>query len=174
MRVDGEGRSALVDGRYRYWLRRDWGAGPRLVVIGLNPSTADGKDDDPTIRVLRNVAKEEECGGLVMLNCYAHRTPSPDDLRLEIQRHEDVRTMGLEYPDPVGPRNDEFLRTFALSGLSVFLAAWGAGAPYGRQREVAAMFPRLRCLGVNRDGSPWHPLRKELHGLWPWSPALLP
>ena len=39
------------DGRYRYWLSRRLEMGERTVLfVGLNPSTADVQQDDPTIR----------------------------------------------------------------------------------------------------------------------------
>ena len=42
---------AVVQGRYRYALGRCWDpALPRICWIMLNPSTADGTQDDPTLR----------------------------------------------------------------------------------------------------------------------------
>lgn len=152
-----------ADGRFRYRLERRWGPpGSVLVCVGLNPSTADALEDDPTIRVLVGLARREGYSSLLMLNLYAYRAAEPDDLHLQIALGNDVQGS-----------NQRWLETHAMTyGRAV--AVWGAGAPYARQREVAALFPRLKCLGVNRDGSPWHPLRKSLTGLWPWSPALLP
>jgi len=46
-------RAAVLsrDGLYRYALRRVWDpARPAVLFIGLNPSTADHRIDDPTIR----------------------------------------------------------------------------------------------------------------------------
>jgi len=48
-------RTAIISdcGRYRYLLRRLWAEGlPRALFIMLNPSTADDKIDDPTIKAL--------------------------------------------------------------------------------------------------------------------------
>ena len=40
-------------GRYRWWLRRQWREeAATLLFIGLNPSSADGSRDDPTLRRL--------------------------------------------------------------------------------------------------------------------------
>ena len=52
-RVPGWPCAFSPDRRYRYALWRHWGATevPRyLMVVGLNPSTADETKDDPTIR----------------------------------------------------------------------------------------------------------------------------
>ncbi len=54
-----------ADGRYRYTLHRVWNADqPQLNVIGLNPSTADDKVDDPTIRRCINFAIQYNFGKL--------------------------------------------------------------------------------------------------------------
>lgn len=53
--------SALISecGRYRYSLTRRFGAGSKLLFVGLNPSTADEYTDDPTIRrLLANTADD--------------------------------------------------------------------------------------------------------------------
>jgi hypothetical protein len=50
---------------YRYTLSRTWEEElPRLVVIGLNPSTADHRQLDPTLRRVRNFAQAWGLGGL--------------------------------------------------------------------------------------------------------------
>jgi hypothetical protein len=48
-------RSAVIsrDGLYRYALRRVWQAKPTVLFIGLNPSTADQRDDPTLQRCIR-------------------------------------------------------------------------------------------------------------------------
>jgi hypothetical protein len=53
-------RTAVIseDGVYRYVLYREWDVQlPTILFIMLNPSTADGDSDDPTIRRVINFAK---------------------------------------------------------------------------------------------------------------------
>ena len=42
-------------GKYRYYLMRQWSDLPMAMVVGLNPSTADAEDDDPTISALKRL-----------------------------------------------------------------------------------------------------------------------
>jgi hypothetical protein len=131
--------------RYRYALHRVWD--PSLGVamfIGLNPSTADEKVDDPTIRRCIAFARAWGFGALCMTNLFAYRATQPADM--------------LAQDDPVGPENDEHLRALAaLAGVVV--AAWGThGTHGGRHRAVRAMLPGLQYLRLTKNGHPGHPL----------------
>lgn len=132
--------------RYRYVLWRQWEQGRRaLVVIGLNPSTADASVDDPTIRRCIGFAKRERCSRLVMLNLFAFRATEPRDM--------------LRAHDPVGPDNDNYIREWAWGDEVVAVAAWGAlGGTRGRDALVRCIVPALNCFGTTKDGSPRHPL----------------
>lgn len=65
-------------GTYRYALRKIWlPAAPQVLFIGLNPSTADEKSDDPTIRRCLGFARSWGYGGLIVANLFAYRTTAP-------------------------------------------------------------------------------------------------
>ena len=84
------------DRKYRYVLLREWDSQlPKIMFIGLNPSTADENQDDPTIRRCIAFAKSFDYGGFYMLNLFAYRSTSPSKLR--------------EVDDPIGEDNDNFL-----------------------------------------------------------------
>jgi hypothetical protein len=120
----------------------------RAAFIGLNPSTADENDLDPTLRRIRGFTLREGFGGFVMLNLFAFRATDPQVMRAQV--------------DPVGPDNDRWIVDVARrAGLVV--AAWGNhGAHLDRERQVAALLAshgiRLLCLGRNASGTPKHPL----------------
>ena len=62
------------DRKYRYILSRTWDeTKPTVLFIGLNPSTADEKTDDPTIRKCINYAKCWGYGKILMANLFAFR-----------------------------------------------------------------------------------------------------
>lgn len=139
-------------GRYRYVLTRSWDAKkPELLVVMLNPSTADAAVDDPTIRRVIRFADDHGYGELRVMNLYALCSADPEDLG-----HSDI--------DPVGPENERTLGA-ALAGRWMCdrpaLAAWGA-TKWSRARasQVLTHFSGVNwvCLGTTKDGSPRHPL----------------
>jgi hypothetical protein len=136
-------------GRYRYRLWRTWDAAlPRVAFVMLNPSTADHRKDDPTIRRCIGLSRAWGYGGLVVVNLFAYRTPAVAALR--------------QVPDPIGPDNDRHVRAASRRAAAVVLA-WGVhGTLHGRDQEVLRLLGRCRrpllCLGTTRDGHPRHPL----------------
>lgn len=151
------------DGQYRYVLHRRWGVGPIATFIMLNPSTADGRTDDPTIRRCVGYARRFGCAALTVLNLYAYRATNPRRLRT--------------VADPIGPLNDDHLtrdaRIAASAGLPL-VAAWGAHADPARVAAVLALpgMGALQALGVTKQGAPRHPLYLPADAqLSPW-PAI--
>lgn len=129
---------------YRYVLWRGWGEGPLAATIGLNPSTADHVQNDPTVRRCIGFAQDWGMGGLVMLNIFGYRATLPGDMK------------AIE--EPVGHETDLYIQHFA-SRAEVVVAAWGVhGAFRQRGEEVAALVDSLQCLGVTKEGYPRHPL----------------
>ena len=130
---------------YRYDLWRKWlGGNGYVMFVGLNPSTADETQDDPTIRRCVAFAKAWGYAGLCMTNLFAYRATDPRDM--------------MRASDPVGPLNDEILCGRA-EGADVVVAAWGVHGTFGgRQRAVRAALPKLHYLRLTKDGHPGHPL----------------
>jgi hypothetical protein len=134
---------------YRYRLWRAWdNAAPRVVFIGLNPSTADVTTDDPTIRRCVGFAKAWSFGGIEVVNLFAFRATEPKNLK--------------QAADPVGLENDaHLLRVTAAAGRVV--AAWGVhGTLHGRAEAVLELLKTagvtITCLARTRAGHPRHPL----------------
>lgn len=132
-------------GGYRYTLTRTWdAAGPTVLFIGLNPSTADATEDDPTIRRCIGFARDWGYGRLLVANLFAWRATDPRDLACAC--------------DPVGPGNDDWLRK-CIAEADQAVVAWGnPGARYDRAATVTAMLPSPCCLGLTKLGAPRHPL----------------
>jgi len=139
-------RAATISpcGLYRYELWRIWSMLPAVMFIMLNPSTADGSKDDATIRKCMAYARRWGYGSLCVANLFAYRATDPRDMKAA--------------EDPVGPDNDETLRSLA-AGAGLIVAAWGAHGSYqGRDAVVLAMLPKVWCLHQTKSGAPGHPL----------------
>lgn len=134
-----------LDRKYRYELGRDWERnGKILVYIGTNPSYADDKIDDPTIRRMIGFAKEWGYGGIRVLNLMAFIATKPFEMFM--------------VNDPVGIENT---RTLLKYKDAPAVACWGAFdslRAVEMAKFVSVQYRKLYCLGVNKNGSPKHPL----------------
>lgn len=148
---------------YRFRLWRTWDESkPAALFCGLNPSTADATQDDPTIRRCIRFAQDWGWGGLVMVNLFAFRSTDPDAL------------WQSKWPNPIEEENLEHVRR-AVAEAGVCVAAWGAHG-LGMRRfwslHVVGIQPDWRCLGTTKDGGPRHPLYiPATTPLQPWRPA---
>jgi hypothetical protein len=129
--------------KYRYFLMRQWSDAPMVMVIGLNPSTADSDDDDPTISNLKKLLEPLGYGGVYMTNLFAIISTDPEYLR--------------SYPDPVGD-NDDWLGIIRVRCQHVVFA-WGSfkQAEY-RAKKVISRFHDAYVFGLTKKGKPLHPL----------------
>jgi len=143
------GADISEDGRHRYWLSRRLSMGERAVLfVGLNPSTADASQDDPTIRRCVGFARAWGFDWLYMGNVNAYRSTDPKALK------------SLADIEAVGPLNKEALMWMAQKS-DLVVVAWGSN-PLNRYAQNLAdwlvTLGQTRCLGQNKDGAPKHPL----------------
>ncbi len=137
------------DRKYRYTLWRSWSEEPvpfggYAMFIGLNPSTADETEDDPTIRRCIGFAKSWGYGGLCMCNLFAFRATEPSEMK--------------KIEHPLGSQNDKYLVSSAR-GSGVVVAAWGnSGDHLDRNKAVISLIPDLHYLRLTKAGHPAHPL----------------
>lgn len=135
------------DRKYRYWLERE--IRPTGIVVAfnmLNPSTADEKKNDPTVRRCIGYATDWGASKLIVTNIFGLRSTDPKLLYTD--------------EDPVGPENDAYIIKAALTA-DVFVCAWGAhGKLRGRQDAVMSMLrtsaPLAKpcALKINGNGTP--------------------
>lgn len=136
-------------GRYRVRLWRTWGPGPIACLIMLNPSTADGREDDPTIRSCVRLLKELGFGGFVVVNLYSFRATEPDDLP-------------MNPATAIGPGNARAIEE-AVTEADLVICAWGANKRAARAVGGALDIIELNrravyCFGETKAGAPRHPL----------------
>lgn len=149
--VHTRGATISTDGRFRTRLWRIWSEYPRLLFIGLNPSTADEEANDATVSWLIRWAFANGFGGLEIGNLYALRTKDPRELK------------AARYP--VGPDNDKSLLALARCinhDGGVVVAGWGNHAQPNRaldfRTDLMLVGVPLLAWGFNKNGSPKHPL----------------
>jgi hypothetical protein len=134
------------DRKYRYELWRIWDeAKPLVMFIGLNPSTANETEADPTIESVTRISRFNGYGGFYMMNCWAYIATKPEDLKI----------------NPMSEQINNDLLTINASKCKDVVCAWGNFKivhDLGRDEELKAMFPRALCIGRNQNGSPKHPL----------------
>ncbi len=175
-----KGATISACGRYRYRLWREWRgtgtdanwdwltdkSGKRVVdggghplgepksalFIMLNPSTADGERDDPTIRRCVAFAKAWGYDRMDVVNLFAWRATKPADL------------LAVNHPDdPVGVNNKDHIEAAARKA-GIIICAWGAHGSHLGQDETTlgwltdTQLRRCHTLKVTKDGHPGHPL----------------
>ena len=134
---------------YRYWLVRIWNdALPLFCTFGVNPSTADERTDDATIRKDMGFAARLGFGGVLKLNVGAFRATDPREWR--------------KAADPIGPENTlghlkSYLAQFRPKKT---VACWGRNGNYAKDQcaRIAREIVPLYCFGRNPDGTPRHTL----------------
>ena len=136
-------------GRYRYLLRRTWDhKKPRALLVMLNPSTADARLDDATIRSCVRLLLGHGYGSMEVVNVYAYRATKPEEL--------------AKQSDPFGPDNERTIAA-AIHRCDIAICAWGAYPPartHARSilNAIHSHRPATYCFGKTKAGAPKHPL----------------
>lgn len=143
IKLSSSGAEFSSDRKYRYALWRIWDDRPLVMVIGLNPSTANESKNDPTIEKVIKVASRNGFGGVYMMNLFGIVSKDPEILKSD--------------SNPIGD-NDKFLEEISAVCEKVVFA-WG-NFKEARERalQVVANFNEALCFKQNKNGSPKHPL----------------
>lgn len=137
--------------------------GGRIVWLMLNPSNADEKRNDPTIRKVYGFSRLWGYGWFDVYNLFAYRTPHPNNLG--------------KVEDAIGPDNYDYLKQIPYD--TPLVAAWGHLTPRAKQRwsdwlETVRKMLTVRNthrLGQCQTGDPRHPLMlKYSTPLERWNP----
>lgn len=135
-------RSAAIDGNYRYSLYRRWERhGPTICWVMLNPSVADDKIEDATIRRCIGFSDLWGYSALYVGNLNPYRSTNPklvEAMDNEIALSNTVHLMNM----------------VKLSDKVV--CAWGT---MGLKKAPSFLGPSTWHLGLTQEGYPKHPLR---------------
>lgn len=130
-----------IDKKERYSLKREWdNSKNKILYIMLNPSLADDKNDDPTIRRLINFTKKFNYGGFLVGNIFTTITPNPKELD---------KSKGMS------DKNFEELIKL-INKVDQIVYAWGSSIEEPQLLKKLVLNPK--CFGKNLNGTPKHPL----------------
>jgi len=130
-----------IDKKDRYSLKREWDKSKnQILYIMLNPSIADDKNDDPTIRRLIDFTRKFEYGGFLVGNIFTTITPNPK----EIDRSKGISDKNFE----------ELFKLIYKVDLIVY--AWGNTVE--EPQPLKELVLSAKCFGKNLNGTPKHPL----------------
>lgn len=140
-----------------------------------NPSKADGKVLDPSVKKMIQFGRRWGCRRTLVVNRHAFRATDPKDLRRAF----------IEGIDIDGPENHSHVEAALKDAHNVTVFAWGKGISLGQSRKADGSFGEHRgytappppfeppyedmlawewehgtvsALALNADGSPKHPL----------------
>lgn len=143
---ENNGAKFSEDGKHRLLLWRIWDSTkPFVMFIGLNPSTANATQDDPTIRRVKSIVASWGYGGVYMLNLFTFISTDPKKLNMKDGNHPDA---------------DYYLEITAEVSDKI-VCAWGNFEVMGRDKQVKGAFTswhKIYALCINKNGSPKHPL----------------
>lgn len=139
--------------RYRYRLERDVQLdGIVFAYFGVNPSTADARLDDQTVRKWIGFTKLNEGRRFIVGNVFAWRSTDVDEL--------------AEVADPIGPANQKHIAQIAADA-DVLVPCWGNRGKIPRSlhhhldatMELLSSFGKpVKTFGLTKRGDPLHPL----------------
>lgn len=145
-RVSGAiGADVSECGLYQYSLWRIWDdSKPLVMFIGLNPATINAGPKNPTIRRAGAIAQNLGYGGFYFCNCFAYISANPKELHAE--------TLAATI------KNADVIKRVAASCADIIFA-WG-NFKEAKQTGIKLIqaFPQAKVLGLNKNGSPKHPL----------------
>ena len=150
VQVDNEPSGAVFveDRTHRLYLWRRWNKSqPWIMFIGLNPSTADERLNDPTIRRCIGFAERWGYGGMFMCNVFTLVSSDPAKLNTRI-------------PEVKG---SSLAMRVIRDKCDKAVASWGGLITKVKDREdrvartITELSP-LYCLGTTKQGHPRHPL----------------
>lgn len=135
---------------YRFSLWRIWDKDKPLVMfIGLNPSTANENESDPTITRVCQIAKNNGYGGVYMMNCFPLVSTNPDVL---------VEFYDTKYHETDDIENMRWLLEVRRKCADVVFAWGNFKVVVERAKSIAGYFKDAKALHINKNGSPKHPL----------------
>lgn len=140
-----------MDRKHRFLLYRIWDSSKGLICfIGLNPSIANGEDNDNTITRLMHFTVQEGFGGFYIVNLFSQIATDFDDLRANF-----IQTKS---------KDNYFIWKFSMKSEKICLMYGDKGIFENRNLEVLKLLDtlnltkKLYCFRRSKKNNPVHPL----------------
>ena len=130
----------------------------KLFVLGLNPSTADDKEPDPTMRKVMRLAEINGFDGFVMLNLYPKQSPKPGELPGDNDCNEEMFIRNLKEIAEVVPNNAVVL---ACWGVNIHKRAYLSRSLSLITKELENKHCIWKAIKSTKYGDPQHPSRAK-------------
>ena len=140
--------------KHRFHLEREWkGDGLLYAYFGVNPSTADAKIDDSTVKKWIGFTERNGGRGFLVGNVFSYRATN-------------VRELSEPNINPVGDANCYHL-TKIIQRADVLVPCWGnqtkVSPPLRSQFPLTINLLKssgkpVKCFGKTKSGDPRHPL----------------
>ena len=133
-------KGAIKDKNNRYQLWRIWdNEKPLILFILLNPSNADDKNDDNTVKKLIGFTKKFEFGGFYLGNLYSLITTNPSPRKFINNEARNIKHIQI-----------------MKKKCKKIIIGWGNLGNY--PNWLLDNLSEIMCLGINKNGTPKHPL----------------
>lgn len=151
----------------RLTLERWWAAGPHVCFIGLKPSTADHRIDDPTVRRWTSFASSWGYAGFVAVNLYPFRTSDPRECR----RWADWQVNGPDWYARDDIQHNVSVIAREAKRAALVVACWGR-VEWGLAHDLLVdlvleeitstvePWPDVHALRLSPSGHPMHPMAR--------------
>lgn len=128
-----------------------------LVVVGINPSTADDKNKDATICRVETLAEDNDYDGFIMVNVYPQRATDANNLPKN----------GYEEQEQIKKNIDEIYKCVSQPFCQDVLLAFGAHIEDRKYlgiclkeiiKHLEKLKPHYKYIAKTKDKHPCHPL----------------
>lgn len=137
---------------HRYLLEKK--GNRELIVLGLNPSTADSEVPDRTMKKVMHYAEQEGFDGFAMINLYPQRATKPYNLK---EFNPEIHKKNLEKIETLISRIENPIILLAFGG-NIMNIAYLKICLIDIHNLLIKYNPSWKCLDVGKTGFPKHPL----------------
>ena len=126
----------------------------KLIVLGLNPSTANSKVPDSTMKKVMHYAEQESFDSFAMVNVYPQRATNPEDLK---NFNEELHRKNLTKIEAVVSQIEKPVVLLAFGG-NIMKIKFLSSCFIDIYKLLKKYNPSWKCLDIGATGIPKHPL----------------